>query len=84
MLKGICRLIVEQDYLNTSVVIIDDGIGIFRKIKEVVLVFDGIQWIGQGFAHHIFVVFAKEHPDIHLIPINMNEDVTKMYVHVLG
>ena len=40
--------------------------------------------MGQGFAHQIFVIFSGEHPDIHLIPINMNEDITKMYVHVLG
>ena len=30
----------------------------------------------------MFVVFSKEHPEIRMIPINMNEDVTKMYVHV--
>lgn len=28
------KVIVEQDYLNTSVMIADDGIGIFKKIKE--------------------------------------------------
>jgi len=27
-------LIIEQDYLNTSVIIADNGIGIFKKIKE--------------------------------------------------
>ena len=53
------------------------------KFKEIVIDFDGIQWMGQGFAHQIFVIFSREHPDIQLIPINMNEDVTKMYVHVI-
>lgn len=43
-----------------------------------------LQWMGQGFAHQIFVVFAKEHPEVNLIPINMNEDITKMYQHVLN
>ena len=28
------EIIVEQDYLNTSVMIYDNGIGIFKKIKE--------------------------------------------------
>ncbi len=53
------------------------------KFKEIVIDFDGIQWMGQGFAHQIFVIFSREHPDMQLIPINMNEDVTKMYVHVI-
>lgn len=55
-----------------------------EKFKEVVIDFDGVQWMGQGFAHQIFVVFVKEHPDISLIPINMNEDITKMYNHVIN
>lgn len=54
-----------------------------EKFKEVVIDFEGLQWMGQGFAHQLFVVFAKEHPDIKLVPINMNEDVTKMYNHVI-
>lgn len=53
-----------------------------EKFKEVIIDFTGVQWMGQGFAHQLFVVFAKEHPDIQLMPINMNEDVTKMYHHV--
>ena len=53
-----------------------------EKFKEVLIDFDEIQWMGQGFAHQLFVVFANEHPDIQLIPINMNEDITKMFNHV--
>lgn len=53
-----------------------------ERFKEVLLDFEGIQWMGQGFAHQLFVVFANEHPDIQLVPINMNEDVTKMHIHV--
>lgn len=52
------------------------------KFKEVTVDFDDIEWVGQAFAHQLFVVFAKDHPDILLVPINMNEDVTKMYNHV--
>ena len=53
-----------------------------EKFKEVVLDFEGVQWMGQGIAHQLFVVFANDHPDIQLTPINMNEDVTKMQMHV--
>ena len=45
--------------------------------------FDSIEWMGQGFAHQVFVVFHNEHPGITIVPINMNENVTKMYNHVI-
>ena len=54
------------------------------KFEEVILDFDKLEWMGQGFAHQIFVVFQNEHPDIKLTPINMNESVRKMYNHVIG
>ncbi|MBE7013785.1 MAG: DUF4325 domain-containing protein [Ruminococcaceae bacterium] len=54
------------------------------KFKEIVLDFDMIEWIGQGFAHQIFVVFKNQQPQIQIIPVNMNEDVTKMYYHVIN
>ena len=54
-----------------------------EKFKEVVIDFEGVQWMGQGFAHQLFVVFAREHLDIQIVPINMNEDITKMYNHVI-
>lgn len=54
-----------------------------EKFKEVIIDFDGLQWMGQGFAHQVFVVFAKEHPDIQITPVNMNEDISKMYHHVI-
>lgn len=53
------------------------------KFEEVILDFDSLDWMGQGFAHQIFVIFSKEHPEIKLIPINMNEAITKMYNHVI-
>ena len=39
-----------------------------ENFKEVVLDFEGVQWMGQGFAHQLFVVFANDHPDIQLTP----------------
>ena len=53
-----------------------------ERFKEVILDFDGLDWMGQGFAHQLFVVFKQEHPNIEFMPINMNEPVTKMYQHV--
>ena len=49
---------------------------------EIVLDFNGIDWMGQGFAHQLFVIFKNAHPEIKLIPENMNESVKNMYNHV--
>jgi anti-sigma regulatory factor (Ser/Thr protein kinase)/predicted transcriptional regulator len=54
-----------------------------EQFKEVIIDFENIEWMGQGFAHQIFAIFARQHPEIKLVPINMNEDVEKMYRHVL-
>ena len=54
------------------------------KFEEVILDFEGIEWMGQGFAHQIFVVYKNQQPDIQIIPINMNDDVEKMYNHVIN
>ena len=55
-----------------------------ENFKEVEIDFSDVEFIGQGFAHEMFVVFANEHPEIKLVPTNMNEDVKKMYRHVLS
>lgn len=54
----------------------------FDKFQEVELDFSDIGEIGQGFAHEIFVVFQNRHPEVSLIPTNMNEAVEKMVNHV--
>ena len=52
------------------------------EFKEVVLDFEGIDWVGQGFMHQVFSVFHRENPDIQLKPKNMTQDVKRMYNHV--
>lgn len=54
----------------------------FDKFKEVELDFSGIEEIGQGFAHELFVVFQNNHNDIRLIPLNTAPEVKKMINHV--
>lgn len=55
-----------------------------ENFKEVELDFTDMEWMGQGFAHQLFVVFQNSHPEIKLIPINMNDAVGKMYNHVIA
>jgi hypothetical protein len=52
------------------------------SFQEVVIDFEGIEWMGQGFAHQLFVVYQNQYPAIKLIPINMNDGVSSMYRHV--
>ncbi len=54
-----------------------------EEFEEVELDFEGLDWMGQGFAHQLFVVFAREFPQVKLLPINMSEAVEKMYKHVM-
>ena len=50
--------------------------------KTVLFDFKGVLTIGQAFADEIFRVFAKEHPDIDLYPINANSEVKRMIERV--
>ena len=56
----------------------------FDEYEEIILDFNGIEDIGQGFAHELFVVFANAHKDIKLDIINENENVRKMINHVVS
>ena len=53
-----------------------------ENFKEIVLDFRDVDDLGQGFAHELFVVFGKSHPNVKLVPINANEQVVKMIAHV--
>lgn len=48
------------------------------KFKKVILDFDQVPMVGQGFADEIFRVYKIKHPDIEIVPINMNEAVNFM------
>ena len=54
----------------------------FEKFQIVELDFSGIEEIGQGFAHEIFMVFQKAHENVNIVPLNMSERVEKMINHV--
>ena len=56
----------------------------FEKFRIVVLDFRGVALIGQAFADEVFRVFALAHPEVDLIHLNANKDVSNMIAHVLG
>ncbi|MFH0922009.1 MAG: DUF4325 domain-containing protein [Fibrobacterota bacterium] len=49
----------------------------FEKFKEVVLDFNGIKTIGQGFADQVFRIFKADHPLTRLSAVNTNEEIDK-------
>lgn len=54
----------------------------FGDFSEVTLDFKGVDDIGQGFAHELFIVFRTEHPEVKLNIENANDDVQRMMKHV--
>jgi len=55
-----------------------------EEFSEVELDFEGLEWMGQGFAHQLFVVFANNNPNVKLVIKGMSDDVKKMYNHVMN
>jgi anti-anti-sigma regulatory factor len=56
----------------------------FEKFKHVVLDFEGVTQIGQAFADELFRVFALEHPQVRLTPVNPSPAVGQMISRVLS
>ena len=52
------------------------------KFREVVLDFNNVKTIGQGFADEVFRVWQKIHPGIKIKTINENENVRFMINHI--
>lgn len=48
------------------------------KFKKIILDFDRVPTVGQGFADEIFRVFQDRHPGIEITPVNTNEAVNFM------
>lgn len=48
------------------------------RFKQIILDFNGISFIGQGFADEVFRVFQSAHPEIRVEQSNANPDVLKM------
>ncbi|PWB74890.1 MAG: ArsR family transcriptional regulator [Holophagae bacterium] len=49
-----------------------------ERFREVVLDFGGVELVGQGFVDEVFRVWAKQHPEVALIPIAMCAPVAFM------
>ena len=50
----------------------------FDKFEKVILDFSDVDGMGQGFAHELFNVFQKKHPEIEIQCENANLEIEKM------
>jgi hypothetical protein len=48
------------------------------RFREVILDFRGVEGVGQGFVDEVFRVWAHDHSEVKLIPVEMNEAVEFM------
>jgi anti-sigma regulatory factor (Ser/Thr protein kinase) len=55
-----------------------------EKFKTVIFDFDNVETIGQAFADEIFRVFKSRQPDMELIYLNANKQVTQMITRALS
>lgn len=53
-----------------------------EEFKQVEFDFEGVEFMGQGFADEVFRVFQNKYPDTEMIPINANPSVLGMIKHV--
>lgn len=49
-----------------------------EKFQTVILDFSGVEFVGQAFADEVFRVFARQHPEMEIIPIHTNSDIGQM------
>lgn len=54
------------------------------KFHTILLDFDHVKAIGQGFADEIFRVFYNQHQTMEIIPINANKDIQQMIKRVIA
>ena len=55
-----------------------------ERFKHVVLDFEGVTQIGQAFADELFRVFALEHPQVRLTPVNTAPAVGQMISRIFS
>jgi anti-sigma regulatory factor (Ser/Thr protein kinase) len=56
----------------------------FDRFKKVILDFKSVNEIGQAFADELFRVYANEHPQVELTPVNMSDQVEKMWLRAVA
>lgn len=56
----------------------------FDRFKVVMLDFESVTEIGQAFADELFRVYANEHRDVQLVPINFGQQIERMWLRAVN
>jgi DNA-binding Lrp family transcriptional regulator len=75
------RIVVELFAINSRFISRSEAKRVLHgldKFREVILDFTNVESVGQGFADEVFRVWASGHPEVRLVPVNMNEAATFM------
>lgn len=54
-----------------------------EKFKIIILDFEAVEMVGQGFCDEIFRVWKKKNPQVEIVPINMGSNVEFMVKRAL-
>lgn len=75
------RTTIKLSTLGTTLVSRSEARRVLQRLTEfqhVVLDFSGVEVVGQGFCDEVFRVFARQHPEITLEPVGMNDAIAFM------
>lgn len=71
--------------VGTMVVTVALGVGnVVDNVHGQHITADFVDFIGQAFADEIFRVYARQHPDIHVIPTSADTEVRRMIQLVIS
>lgn len=79
------KIPIKEACINTEPVARSQARRICNRLElfqEVILDFQDVAFMGQGFADELFRVYAAAHPQIKLCPVNMLPEVGRMIRHV--
>jgi hypothetical protein len=75
------RTTIRLSNLGTSLISRSEARRVVQRLSEftsVILDFGGVDVVGQGFCDEVFRVFARQHPEVTLEPVGMNDAVAFM------
>jgi hypothetical protein len=77
------RTTVKLSSLGPSLISRSEARRVIQRLTDfthAVLDFTGVDVVGQGFCDEVFRVFARQHPEVTLEPVGMNDAVAFMIV----
>jgi hypothetical protein len=75
------RSTIKLGALGTSLISRSEAKRVTERLAEfahAVLDFSGVEVVGQGFCDEVFRIFGREHPEVTLEPVGMNDAVAFM------